>query len=178
MKNPAPAKTTAQSMSASSAKEMIEARTINVFTLRKTQDFDESMQAIHDDIASLGLKSVDIVRHITLYLSLLPTPELFNISRNLYKDSSGKAKSSTTFGINKATHIALDKAIDEINLHAKASNFKWNADKTNLVTQGVYHFENLSRSEKLDAIRSVKREFGEILHYLTPKQAESAIELL
>jgi hypothetical protein len=159
--------------------ELIDLRTINVFTLRVNDDFRNDLNAIKGDLAAFRFTAVECVRHIALHTVLTPVDQRFAMATAVYKESEGLKKSSTTFGFNKFTKLKLEECLAELTTYSKQKvNMNLKFDVTGLLTQAVYNFAMLSRDDKVKAIKEVKAQYADMLHYLTPAQAEAAKQLL
>lgn len=158
--------------------ELIELRTINVFTLRVNDDFRDALNSIKGDLVAFRFTAVECMRHIALHVVLTPVEQRFAIATGVYKDNEGLKKSSTTFGFNRFTKLKLEEAMQELTAYSKQVNLNVKFDVTGLLTQAVYDFSMLTREEKVKAVKTVKATYGDMLHFLTPAQAEAAKMLL
>lgn len=161
-----------------SEEELIDLRTINVFTLRVNPDFRDDVTSIKGDLAAFRFTNVDCVRYVALHATSLPVEQRFQMATGVYKDSEGLKNKSTTFGFNKFTKIRLEESLGELTAYSKKINMNLKFDVTGFLTQAVYNFALLSREEKVKAIKEVNAKYADMLHYLTPAQAEAAKQLI
>lgn len=161
-----------------SEQEMIDLTTQVIITHRVNDQFRQSMNQIIDDCKTLRLKPVDVVRFDLLYFSTLPEAEQHQILMNVYYDDESPKKSATTFGINRFTKERMDETIASLQEYSKRINVRAKIDAAGLLNQSIAHFATLPRQEKLEAIKAVKSTFSDMLVYLTPAQAQAALEAL
>jgi len=158
--------------------ELIDLRTINVFTLRVNDDFRADVNAIKTDASAFRFTNVDCLRYVALHAASMPVEQRFQMATAVYKDSEGLKNKSTTFGFNRFTKIKLEESLAELTAYSKQVNMNIKFDVTGFLTQAVYNFALLSREEKIKAIKEVNSKYTDMLHYLTPAQAEAAKQLL